>query len=368
MNGNGIAQGGEEKLISELRALYRSHGYIRYKMSKFEAYDLYAQNKDFLTSQDIITFPEAGGKLMALKPDVTLSIVRNSAEQADCVRKVYYNESVYRRPKGSKSFREITQVGLECMGDVDDYCVCEVLYLAAKSLLAISHDCVLAVSHLGIVSELLDRLGMSAEERAKAFSCISGKNLHELSCLLEAAEDREAAKALGRLVTLSGAPEEVLEELAALGCRGAYVDELKRLTEMLSELLPKGVLTLDFSVANDARYYTGVVFKGFVSGVPAGVLAGGRYDPLMKKMGKKSGAIGFAVYLDALERLLNTEKQYDVDTLLLYDAEAKPADVFRAVETLSQDGATVLAERAAPENLIYRRLLRLKDGEVLGDA
>ena len=108
---------------------------------------------------------------MALKPDVTLSIVRNSADQDDCVRKVYYNESVYRRPKGSRSFREITQVGLECMGDVDDYCVSEVLYLAAKSLLAVSEDCVLAVSHLGIVSDLMDRLGLNAEKIRTSCPC-----------------------------------------------------------------------------------------------------------------------------------------------------------------------------------------------------
>ena len=366
MNGNGIAPGGEEKLVSALRALYRKHGYIRYKMSKFETYDLYAQNKDFLTSEDIITFPEAGGKLMALKPDVTLSIVRNSADQDDCVRKVYYNESVYRRPKGSRSFREITQVGLECMGDVDDYCVGEVLYLAAKSLLTVSEDCVLAVSHLGIVSDLLDRLGLNAENRTKAFACISGKNLHELSALLENAEDRSAAEALRRLVTLSGEPAQVLAELRMLGCRGEYLDELTRLTGTLSGLLPAGLLTLDFSVANDARYYTGVVFKGFVSGVPSGVLAGGRYDPLMKKMGKRSGAIGFAVYLDALERLTTAAKQYDVDTLLLYDEDADPADVFHAVEKLSADGTSVLAERAAPEKLRCRRSLRLK--EVLADG
>lgn len=272
MNSSGFAPGGEEKLVSTLCAIYRKYGYIRYKMSKFETYDLYAQNKDFLTSEDIITFPEAGGKLMALKPDVTLSIVRNSAEQEDCVRKVYYNESVYRRPKGARSFREITQVGLECMGDVDGYCVAEVLYLAAKSLLTVSQDCVLVVSHLGIVSDLLDKLDLTAEERKMAFACISGKNRHELAQLLKQAKDPSAAEALQTLIALNGEPEKVLQSLKALGVRGDGLDELTRLAETLSGLLPKGMLTLDFSVANDARYYTGIVFQGFVSGIPTSVL------------------------------------------------------------------------------------------------
>ncbi|MBE7014067.1 MAG: hypothetical protein E7419_02530, partial [Ruminococcaceae bacterium] len=41
----------------------------------------------------------------------------------------------------------------------------------------------------------------------------------------------------------------------------------------------------------------------FINGVPEGVLSGGQYDKLMNKMGKKSNAIGFAVYLDVLDRI-----------------------------------------------------------------
>ena len=34
--------------IFKLRELYRKYGYSQYKMSKFEEYDLYVRNKDFL--------------------------------------------------------------------------------------------------------------------------------------------------------------------------------------------------------------------------------------------------------------------------------------------------------------------------------
>ena len=59
----------------------------------------------------------------------------------------------------------------------------------------------------------------------------------------------------------------------------------------------------DFSLTGDINYYNGVVFKGYVKGVPAGILSGGQYDGLMAKMNKKSGAVGFAVYADLLERV-----------------------------------------------------------------
>ena len=124
----------DEKAIFTLRSLFKKYGYTQYKMSKFEEYDFYVRNKDFLMSDNIITFTDTNGRLMALKPDVTLSIIKNSTPQKNCVQKVYYNENVYRVSKGTQSFKEIMQVGLECIGDIDSYNIYEVLMLAAQSL------------------------------------------------------------------------------------------------------------------------------------------------------------------------------------------------------------------------------------------
>ena len=146
----------EEKAIFALRSLYSKYGYSQYKMKKFEEYDLYVKNKDFLIGDSVITFTDTNGKLMALKPDVTLSIIKNSKDIKGYAEKLYYNENVYRVSKGSKNFKEIMQVGLECIGDVDDYCISEVVSLACKSLKEISENSVLSISHLGILSAVLD--------------------------------------------------------------------------------------------------------------------------------------------------------------------------------------------------------------------
>ena len=66
----------DERAVYELRSLYREYGYTQYKMSKFEEYDLYSENKDFLVSDGVITFNDTNGKLLALKPDVTLSTLK----------------------------------------------------------------------------------------------------------------------------------------------------------------------------------------------------------------------------------------------------------------------------------------------------
>ena len=82
-----------------------------------------------------------------------------------------------------------------------------------------------------------------------------------------------------------------------------------------TDLLPK--IQIDFSVVSDRGYYNGVIFKGFVSGVPDSVLSGGRYDKLLHRMKRSSKAVGFAVYLDKLERVEETTAvDAPVDTML----------------------------------------------------
>ena len=79
----------DEAAVYRLRELYESRGYARYKMSKFEEYDLYVQNKSFLVSDHVITFTDLGGRLLALKPDVTLSMVKNCRVQPGGISKMH---------------------------------------------------------------------------------------------------------------------------------------------------------------------------------------------------------------------------------------------------------------------------------------
>ena len=121
---------------------------------------------------------------------------------------------------------------------------------------------------------------------------------------------------------------------------------------------------IDFSVVNDMSYYNGIVFKGFVNGVPAGVLSGGQYDKLMEKMGKRSGAIGFALYPDLLETLYSEPAKYDVDAVLLYGADTALEELKCAVDQLVEQGYSVSVQRAVPKKVRYKKLLMLAEGEV----
>ena len=358
----------EEQVAFSLRALYHRYGYSQYKMSKFEEYDLYGKNKDFLISGGVITFTDTNGRLMALKPDVTLSIVKSSRPVPGQVQKVCYNENVYRISKGSGGYKEILQTGLECIGDVDDYCLAEVLVLAGESLRLISDEFRLSLSHAGIVEAMLDALALDGEVRRQVLRCLGEKNLHELEAVCAAAGcDAAAVGRLKALSQLSGPAGEVLPRLTELGCDEEAIRLLGLLNAALEQNGLADRLCIDFSVLGDMRYYNGVTFKGYVRGIPESVITGGQYDKLLRRMGKPGRAVGFAVYLDLLERLDAAPRGYDADTVLLYDNGADPAVLGAAVRELQKDGS-VLACRAVPESFRYRQLKRLTESGVAEDA
>ena len=314
----------EKQALLDLRELYGKFGYTQYKMSKFEEYDLYVRNKSFLVSDSVITFTDTNGKLMALKPDVTLSIVKNSRELPGYVQKLFYDEHVYRISDKTASYQEIPQVGLECLGDIDDYCIAEVLSLAAKSLAVFDKDYILDVSHLGLLSLVLDRIGISDIGRGKLIACIAKKDIHDAARICrEEGIAAEKVSLLSRLEDCSGKPEAALQKLYSLFGDTEWKETVARFDAILS-LLPQENVRVDFSVINDMNYYNGIVFQGFVPTIPTDVLSGGQYDNLMARMEKKSGAIGFALYLDRIEALVSPRKEFDVDALLLYSQELHP--------------------------------------------
>ncbi len=357
----------DEQAVFLLRSLYSKYGYKQYKMRKFEEYDLYVQNKDFLISDSVITFTDTNGKLMALKPDVTLSIVKNTKDSEGSVQKVYYDENVYRVSKGTHSYKEIKQAGLECIGDIDPYCVCEVLSLAVKSLMTISENCVVDVSDLAILFAVYDYMGLSYEARKKMTSLISDKNTHEMMrlCADMSVSDENTAL-LEELISYNGTPDEVLPRLKIMadktGAQAEFLEFESIISSLDKELQSK--LRIDFSVVSDINYYNGIVFKGFIDKIPDSVLSGGRYDSLMQSMSRKSKAIGFAVYIDMLERFNEKEREFDYDAVLLYSEKDGIAAVKKAAQSLRNEYGCVFTAKKLPEKATYGKLFELQNGEV----
>lgn len=350
---------GMERILYYLKKKFASYGYNEYKMNKFEEYDLYVKNKDFLISDNVITFTDTNGKLLALKPDVTLSIIKNT-KSGDGLRKVFYNENVYRVSSKSNGYKEIPQIGLECIGELSDYNVAEVITLAKESLSEISCDYVLDVSPVGIIFDLVEGLNLNKLDKTTIYKFINEKNTHELICLLENnGVDKETITTIAKFINIYGTIDEVKDELYNLFSgtnKEKLVDEFINIISVVGD--GKHV-KIDCSSCENVKYYNEITFKGYVNGVPKAVLSGGRYDGLLKIMGKKCGAIGFAIYPDEFDRLFIEQREYDVDVVLLYGDKTDANEILQKVKILTEKGKTVTALKKLPTNVTYKKIIEI---------
>ena len=354
----------EERTMLSLRSLYKHTGYASFKMSRFEEYDLYVKNKEFLIGDSVMTFTDTDGRLLALKPDVTLSIVKNFNGDAGTLEKYCYDERVFRFSKEKHGFTELLQSGIECLGAVDLMTTAEVITLAADSLSRIGTPFLLELSHMSVIKAIVAAMTDSEELQRKIFHAIGEKNLHELKLLCNG---HALFDTLEDVLSLRGEPLEVLTQLRLMNLPDAASEGIKELAEVSAILSNLGIpgIVLDFSLVSDVRYYNGILFRGFVGGVPERVLSGGRYDPLMQRMGKNGGAIGFAVYLNTLERFEREESlEHDFDFFLLYNEKDDAVTVSQRLYDLRAQGYSVCAGKRIPTSLSFSKVIDPAGNEV----
>lgn len=359
----------EEQVLLALRNIYEQFGYKKFKMSKFEEYSLYLENKSFLTSDNIITFNDLDGKLLALKPDVTLSIVKNAKELKCETEKLYYIENVYRIDKNIKRYKEISQMGVEAVGSIDDYTTIEIIHLALNSLNEIDKNFVLDLSNVAFVTGLIDSLQLKDYSiREKLFNCIECKNLHDLKSLaINNGFSDSAYNQLSCLIAANGSFAEAIQQAKSIIINeemSRAIAELERIYDAFRGTKYQDKIRLDFSILNDTNYYNGIIFQGYVSRVPSMILSGGRYDKLLERLGKNMSAIGFALYMDETANFYQNIRKYDVDAVILYDNDTDYAQLIKRIKELNSKGYTVRAEKRIPAEIKYNKIYRIVNGRL----
>lgn len=332
------------ELKNALKTLFSSYGYREYRMSGFEEYALYMENKNFLISDKIITFNDLDGRLMALKPDVTLSIVKNALPEKG-IAKYYYTESVYRPNRANTEFRELTQTGLEALGEIDEVTTAETVELALTSLSLTGADYVLALSDVRFSEGLLNEFASGAENREYLTDILSKKRAGELEAAVENNKISQAAlEAFGAVIKLP------LDAFKALDIAGRYafgeearqaIKELRAIVNAFKGTRFENKLQIDFSMTGNTRYYNGVLFSGYVLGAAGAVLKGGRYDKLLDTFALGKGAVGFALYTDELENLAAPDED-KADVALIYESGTDAGALFKAAAKLRETGVGVV--------------------------
>lgn len=271
-----------------------------------EFYDLFGANRYF-PQESMYKLIGAQGRILVLRPDSTIPIARLIAtklHQEPYPIRLCYNQTAYRvNPSMRGRLDEMLQCGAELVGAGGSDADLEMLLTACDCL----HACgaqpfTLELGHIGIFQALMEQLGADLPLQEEIRQLVESKNYTALGDLLDQLPDSPAAQAMRRLPRLFGG-ETVLEQAAALSPSPAFQQALQELEQLYRQLMQNGPDTqvlVDFGLVNQAEYYTGIVFRGYLPGVGRPVLSGGRYDHLMDDFGIHQPAIGFALHLDAI--------------------------------------------------------------------
>ncbi len=301
----------QEQKEMQLIGLFRQAGYQKCRLGKFDEYELFDQNRAFLEGDRMLTFTDPYGKLYALRPDVTLSVMKQAVYQPENEYRVYYKEDVFRLSTETHQYESHCQIGAEAIekeGTSQAGDSLEMLELAQKVLACLGGKSVLVLSHMGFLLENQWYSNQSQYAKDQILMFIGQKNQHDLiKYLIQLGCPEEDQKKLTQVITLTGKPEKVLERIRkeSLGWElESAAQELAAYADALAEYDNQRVI-LDFSMVNPLSYYNGLVFQGFLEGCSNYVLSGGRYDKLamrfLPQYKDTCRAIGFALDLDALD-------------------------------------------------------------------
>ena len=297
---------------TRLAELFRGFGYSEVVTPGIEFYDAFTGSVRYFRQENLYKLSDSKGRIMVLRPDCTVPIARLAAtrlKEAMTPLRLFYTQSVYTNNallKGRSD--EVMQAGIELIGGENsrraDY---EALCTALEALA--SFDKVnfrLEIGHIGYFKELVSKLDVDDDVREEIRMLISSKDFPALNDLLDDIGSNDITNALKQLPSLFGGVE-VLDKAAELYTDDSVNEILTYLRTVYTRLSSLGYgdkLTFDLGIVSHIHYYTGIVFRGYLSEVGSSVLTGGRYDNLVASFGKDVPAVGFGVNVDHVARHL----------------------------------------------------------------
>ncbi|MBQ1536142.1 MAG: ATP phosphoribosyltransferase regulatory subunit [Ruminococcus sp.] len=363
-----------------LNTLFTQTGYSEVVTPGIEFYDLFSSSTRHFKQENMYKLVDSKGRIIVMRPDSTIPIARLAASRLKDTGfplRLFYNQSVYENNallKGRSD--EITQAGIELLGGENkkraDY---EALSIAVEALSGFdSENFRLEIGHIGYFKTLMDKLDVDSDVKEDIRTLISTKNYPVLNDLLDDIGDTKVVNALKQLPRLFGGVD-VLDRAAALYTDDKISDILDNLREVfngLSSLGYEGKISLDLGIVSHIDYYTGIVFRGYLSTIGEAVLKGGRYDNLVGEFGRQCNAVGFGVNVDSAAKhmiICGNSKKAETSQVLVFGKAGHEVDAMRYVLDLQNKG--IRAENSLfdsrEESEEYAKKHGIKELAVIGD-
>ena len=363
-----------------LNTLFTQTGYSEVVTPGIEFYDLFSSSTRHFKQENMYKLVDSKGRIIVMLPDSTIPIARLAASRLKDTGfplRLFYNQSVYENNallKGRSD--EITQAGIELLGGENkkraDY---EALSIAVEALSGFdSENFRLEIGHIGYFKTLMDKLDVDSDVKEDIRTLISTKNYPVLNDLLDDIGDTKVVNALKQLPRLFGGVD-VLDRAAALYTDDKIsniLDNLREVFNSLSSLGYEGKISLDLGIVSHIDYYTGIVFRGYLSTIGEAVLKGGRYDNLVGEFGRQCNAVGFGVNVDSAAKhmiICGNSKKAETTQVLVFGKAGHEVDAMRYVLDLQNKG--IRAENSLfdsrEESEEYAKKHGIKELAVIGD-
>ena len=311
-----------DRIQGKIISVIMNHGCKIIETPSFEDYDVYQHFFPQLRQQMVKTI-DTDGRVLVLRPDVTLPIVETAAREfprSNQLLKFGYVSTVFREYYGRSTYgKDFLQGGIEILGDSSPECDGEVIVTAAEILKAVGVENIrIDIGTAAYTQALFDGLPLSEEQKATLKGYMAERNLVACKSYIASLPiSSDARKALEALPVLFGPYAQTLSKARDYSINSGMLNALSRLERVYDYILYAGYadkVQLDFGFASRLGYYTDTVFKVYVDGALYDIIDGGRYDQLSSRFGVDRPACGFGMNINLLY-------EYMSDAGLLEDTE-----------------------------------------------
>lgn len=317
-----------------LHQTFRSFGYQDIQTPTFEFFDVFSKEIGTTPSKELYKFFDKEGNTLVLRPDFTPSIARCAAkyfiDETLPVRFCYSGNTFTNTSSLQGKLKEVTQMGVELIGEPSVYADAETIALIVESLRSTGMDKFqISVGDVEYFRGLCREAGLSDETESALRDYISEKNYFGAEeLLIQENISEHHRECLLKMNELFGGYDviETAKKLVNNPVSKEALERLEMLYEVLKEYGVEKYISFDLGLLSKYHYYTGVIFKAYTYGIGDAIVKGGRYDNLLEKFGKKASAIGFVIVVDdVLEALSRQNISVDIsttDTLIVYKKAA----------------------------------------------
>lgn len=357
-----------EMLASET---FENYGFKEIRIPTFEYTELFERGVGDTTDvvqKEMYTFEDKGGRSITLRPEGTAGIVRayieNGLASKPSPMKAWYKMPMFRYENVQKGrYREFNQIGCEIIGSSSYLADIEAISVANSFLQEIGvEDVILTINSIGCPT--------CRAEYQKALKEFIGDNLNQYCNVCRSRFEKNPMRILDckeeKCKKLNQGAPVILDYLC---------DECKEHFEKVKETLSKLKIeyVVDASIVRGLDYYTKTVFEFISKKDGYTVLAGGRYDGLVKELGgSDTPAVGFAAGEERLLSLLESDetiKDFNTDLYIAAMGENEMITALKLANKLRKyiSVQTDICERSFNAQLKYANKIEAENLLVIGE-